>query len=289
MPDGVEMRDIWGFLGAIAVSAFCLSPIAANAQTVSQKVNIALKQATLLEGLSQNACFAMSGLNQAQARADALELLDGFSTALAGLREGHQWLDLLPETDPGVIGELDKSDASWNSLRPAIQQLVNKDYHSVVIYQFLKNQPLALAQARGLADKIIDAHGAALLPDDRVGLREAAAHRMRTQQVLRELCFVINEIGGAEMKVALAQTVSRIDARFVTLSEGGEGVPAAPNARIKRNLRTAALFWDKMRPGLDVVLRGEVLAEPELAKLLKLNRSVLKQLNQAVEGYLTPS
>lgn len=252
----------------------------------SQKINVALKQSTLLESMTQTACFAMSGLQRRENRSEALDQIDSFGTALAGLREGHEWLGLRPETHPAALQGLGVADQSWTRFRPVIQQLVNGDNHSVVVQQLLSDSSPAQHITNALSQEMIKAHGHDLSVRMQTGLFEAAAHRMRVQRSLSELCFVMNGIGGAQMADRLTQTLSQIDAGFTYLAEGNGTIPKAPNARVQRNLRTAALFWGKMRPNFDLALSGQGISEATLRKTLKFNKSVLKQLNQAVEGYL---
>lgn len=255
-------------------------------QAARQKLNISLKQATLLEGMTQTACFAMSGVKHAQSRGLALEQVDGYATALSGLRNGHEWLGLEPETDPEIRTMLDAADTEWARFRPVIEQIAHGDTHTVVVGQLLGLSGPTRVQADQMSVAIFAAQTDLLPTHERQGLAQAAAHRMRTQRALKELWFLIHDIGGDAMPDILAATLAEIDAGFAGLSEGSAAFIEAPNARIKRNLRTAALFWSKMRPVMNAALAGETPDDAAIAGALKLNKSVLKQLNQAVEGYM---
>lgn len=290
------MRAAQGFLHSAVPCLLCLlwlaggmaaagPPDPADARSRMQAVNVALGQATLIEAMAQNACFAMRGTGADQARGAALEHLDRFDTALGGLRAGHEWLGLLPQTDPFVLHSLNGTETAWQRLRPAMQQVIHGDYHSVVLSQFLREQPSVLGAVQSFAKTLMDAQGAALGAQERTGLGAASAQRMRTQRALHLLCLVRSDIGGDAMRAQLGDITAQIDAGFATLSSAGGDVQGAPNARVQRNLRTAALFWDKMRPVFTRTLAGEDVPDADLRKAVKLGDSVLKQMNQAVEGY----
>lgn len=285
------MHMRWGFGIVFALILMSAAFSSASAETGSfrnkaQKLNISLKQATLLEGMTQTACFVMSGVDRNQVRTEALEYVDGYDTALSGLRAGHEWLGLLAEDNPGALAQLERADAHWQGLQPVIQQIVHGDYHSVVIQQLLSGREPARLQARALSAEMISVHGNVLSEAERVGLVEASAHRMRTQRALTELCFFLNDIGGVETKRHLQASLAEIEAGFTYLSDGTGPLLEAPNGRVKRNLRTAALFWRKISAEIEAALVSETADTAAIRKALKLNKSVLKQLNQAVEGYL---
>lgn len=285
----MQVRWGLGIVVALLLASVAFSSASAGTDALrnkTQKLNISLKQATLLEGMAQTACFVMSGVDRNQVRTEALEYVDGFDTALTGLRAGHEWLGLLPEQNPDALAQLAQADAQWHGFKPVIQQIVYGDYHSVVVQQLLTGSAPARLQASALSAQMIAVYGGALSEAERVGLVEASAHRMRTQRALTQLCFFLNKIGGAETKRSLQATLAEIEAGFTHLSDGTGPLLEAPNGRVKRNLRTAALFWKKISAEIETALASGSADPAVIRKALKLNKSVLKQLNQAVEAYL---
>ena len=76
------------------------------------------------------------------------------------------------------------------------------------------------------------------------------------------------------------------DQTYALLTSGALDIVPAPSARVTRNMRTANLFWGKMRPTIDAVQDTQMPDAVAVQKMLKLNQSVMKQLNQAVAGYI---
>ncbi len=276
----------------IAVCCLGTSVIAAAsendaAQRALDKIALAVRQATLLESMTHAACFSMGGLADARTADTALEHLDRFGTVLAGLRDGHEWLGLPPEDDPETRAMIEDALIEWHAYRPVILQITNGDYHSIVVRQMMQDRALVQQDAIALATHIMARIGSGLIdPQFAASLTAAAAHTARSQRAFTELCFVLNGVGGSNMRQRLTETVQAFDAGFARLSDGDAGLPAAPNDRIKRNLRTAKLFWSKMRPVFDDAAAGRTVDPAALKKALKFNASVLKQLGQAEQGYL---
>lgn len=272
--------------GLIAVPAVLIAS-SETARNAAQKINLSARQATLLETMTQSACFTMTGLDAKTARAQAVEHMDSYDTVLEGLLDGHEWLGLLPESDAATQQQIHDTTHVWQNYRPVIQQIVHGDYHTFVVRQLIEDRKRVRDRSDALARHMMDAYGGQRLDDDtRRGLIAAATQQRRSQQVFTELCFVLFDIGGTEMVEQLSHTLAAFDQGFDDLMEGGAGLPKPPNARIGRNFRTAKLFWSKMRPIFETALAGEAVSDMDLKKALKFNKSVLKQLNQATEAYL---
>ena len=178
----------------------------------------------------------------------------------------------------------------WHDYGAAIRQLIHKDYHSVIMRQILARNQAALEGANRLSKRFIDAFGAEVFdPQLTAALELAGYHRMLSQRALKETCFVLAGIGGQPMREQLAATLQEFDSVLTRLQTGDAEIAPPPNARINRNFRTANLFWKKMRATMEAILAGQTPDETTLKKMIKFNASVLKQLNQAVEGYLVGS
>lgn len=267
-----------------------LSPaLADDAAVLKDKIarlNLSLRQATLVQSMTQAACFAMADVQQKSSANKALEDLDTFETVIIGLIEGHEWLGLLPTDDPNSLRNIAELNSIWSLYRPAVQQIVAQDYHPVAMRQIIQQSATVADASNTMARAFVADFGADVIdPTLNAAVLLAGHHRMLSQRAILELCFVLADVGGTAMKDRLALTLREFEKSFAILQEGDEAVAAIPNARIGRNYRTAALFWKRMAPVFAKAIAAEPIEETELQKMLKFNSSVLKQLNQAVEGY----
>ncbi len=252
-----------------------------------ERIKLSLRQPTLIQTMTSSACMTMGGIDAQSASNAALDDLDTYKTVIASFSDGHEWLGLLPENDTVILGQLDALGEVWSRYRPAVQQLVAGDYHAVVMSQLLTQNDEMTEASNALAAKFIAHYGSDAVDAD-VGraLQQAAHHMMLSQRSIMEMCYAYFGIGGAEMPRQLAGTIQAVDTGFADLSAGAADGSFTPNARVKRNLRTAALFWDRVKTAAEPLARGEAIAQEDLEKALKMNKSVLKQLNQALESYL---
>lgn len=275
----------------VLVTVFAVGPwaaVSADAETAdtAKRVTLALRQATLVQSMGGAACFAMAGLDADRNATLALEHADSYNTTLVGLRDGHDWLGLEPVRDPQHLTAIAATQNIWQGFRPAIYQLIAGDMHSAVMRQIMRDTDGTVDASNALATHFLATLDVAGLgAGTQQAAQRAAATRMLTQRALREMCFVLYDLGGTDMRNRFAATLDEIDAAFAMVSNGSGEVAPPPNARVARNLRTAQLFWGKMRPTLDAVLGPSPPDAMAVQKMLKLNRSVIKQLDQAVEGY----
>ena len=254
------------------------------------RVTLAIRQPMLIQTMTHAACFAMGGVNPALTRSTAIEEHDTFRTVLDAFRRGHEWLGVLPGARPEVLARVDATALRSRDYLAAILQIVHGDFHGTVMRQILDDNARITDASIALADLFIAEYADDGLSGRQLAALRLAGHfRMMTQRALTEMCLVHFGIGGARMAEILTRTLDEVESLYGVLSEGDADVAPPPNARIGRNFRTAKLFWDKMRPVLDRVAAGEDPAEADVQKVLKFNKSVLKQLNQAIEGYLAMS
>lgn len=287
------MRSVFKYLLMLGV-CLCWTPATAEDPAVKKdkvaRINLAIQQGTLIQSMTQAACFAMADVDAKRSGNKALEDIDTYETVLEALRDGHEWLGLLPEARPEMLTDIATTEEAWQRYRPNVQQIVARDYHTVIINLIYQLNAPATDSSTWLAQQFIDAFGSDVFdPSFNAALLLAGHHRMLSQRALLELCFVMAGVGGDGMRARLDLTLKEFEAAFETLAEGNSDIAPPPNARISRNYRTAKLFWKKMRPVLEKAINGDQIAEADVTKVLKFNKSVLKQLNQAVEGYLVGS
>lgn len=266
-------------------------PLVANPADADQvrdraaRVTLAARQAALLHSMSMSVCFSIGGLDAKRMASQALEQADTYDTVLHGLRDGQQWMNLLAEQNPVHLDAIAHTDDAWHRFEPAIRQLVAGDWHSVVMRQSVHQVGPTSDRANALAVHYLTSFGADLIDaPGAAAMTLASRYRMLSQRALAEMCYIHFELGLPTER--LRQTLQEMDAAQDILRAGGTGVAPPPNGRVARNLRTAVLFWGKMRPTLDQVAMGASVPEADLQKVLKFNRSVLKQLDQAVAGYI---
>ena len=252
------------------------------------RVTLSLRQATLIQSMSAAACFAMGGIDPGRLGAQAMEHADTYSTTLTALRDGHEWMGLESTQEPRDLTAIAVSAAEWRGYRPAIDQIIAGDLHSVVMRQIIRDTGPTVAAANHLSSHFLhtlELPGAAT--ELRAAAQLAAHSRMLTQRALVEMCFVLFDIGGAGMRARLVGTMDEITDSFARLGAGDPQIAEPPTARVSRNLRTAQLFWSKMAPTINATTSDTPPDALAVQKMLKLNRSVLKQLDQAVAGYVS--
>ena len=275
---------IWVFLGVMLAGLG--APTVSMSDETATRLTLALRQATLLHSMNAAACFAMGGIDADRQRAIAVELVDSYSTALTAFRDGHDWLGLSGTRDPGDLAAIDDAAAAWHTYRPAVEQIVAGDLHAVVMRQVMRDASPTADRANRLATYFVET----AFPTDLDAAQRAAAvlasqYRMLTQRALTEMCFVLFDLGSDTMRDRLGLTMGAIDASITQLTQGDTRTAPPPTDRVARNMRTAQVFWDKMRETIDAVRHDTPLDPADVRKLLKFNRAVLKQLDQAVAGY----
>ena len=277
---------VWVIVGTLAFATLA-APLRA-AEDGATRISLAIRQETALQSIGTSACFAMGGVDARRQGDAAIEQMDSYRTVLEGFREGHEWMGLAPTTDPEQLTAIAYAEEVWQAYEPAVHQILANDLHSVVVQQILADKSGTIVSAVALTSAFVRFFGADVTGADMIGaLRLAGHYRTLTQRALREMCFVYFDIGGQAKRDALRATLEELDATMQRLTNGDTGIVPPPNARIERNFRTANLFWDRMRPTIEAVLTDAPPSPDDIAKALKFNESVLKQLNQAVDGYLS--
>ena len=258
-----------------------------EARNARERIILSLKQATLVHSMTGAACFAMGGDLAPRASDIAMEERDAYTTVLTGLADGHQWMGLLPEENAEMRAFIAQTQSGWRSYGAAVAQIVHNDFRTVIMAQILYGTSAEEKRASALATRMIEVYGPQVFDAKLTNTLKLASHmRMLTQKAIKESCFLYFGLGGAAMQAQFEQTLADIDAAILRLSEGDGEISPPPNGRITRNLRTARLFWDKMVPVMQAIAAGEDVASKDIQKMIKFNVSVLKQLNQSVEGYL---
>ena len=254
---------------------------------LAARLKVAFQQGVLAQSMAKSACFAMTGISTRQNTMNARDDWDSFSTGLVALKDGHEWLGLAPESNPSLRASVDDLAGVWGNFGPAVQQILHEDYHSVVLGQILYNGDPVVDASIEVARDIAQQYGTGILPPEMVeALALAAYHRMLSQRAIKEMCFVLAEIGGDTMSYRLEFTLQEYADVLARLRSGDNNVAAPPNARIERSFRTADLFWSKMIPVFEKVIAGERPEDADIAKLLKFNTSVMKQLVAASDAYM---
>ena len=277
--------------GAFVFAVLSVLPLAgvarADPDDTAVRLTVSLRQLALVQTMRAATCFAMGGVDADRQAALALEQADTYETTLTGLRDGHDWLGLSPTRDPDDVAVIAATEAVWRAYRPAVYQIVSGDLHSVVMRQIMRDADQTVVSAEQLAGHFLETLEAAdISPDRRAAAMLAARFQMLTQRALAETCFVLFDLGGAETRDRLTRTLEEADQTYALLTSGALDIVPAPSARVTRNMRTANLFWGKMRPTIDAVQDTQMPDADAVQKMLKLNQSVMKQLNQAVAGYI---
>ncbi len=178
------------------------APILANGAGADQlrdrvaRVTLAARQSALLHSMAMSVCFSIGGLDAQRMDSQALEQADTYSTVLAGLRNGQQWMELLPETDPANLDALSRASEHWQRFEPAIRQLVAGDWHSVVIRQSIYSVTPTSDSADALARHYLTRFGEELIDaPSAAGMRLAAHYRMLSQRALSEMCYIHFDLG----------------------------------------------------------------------------------------------
>ncbi|MEL7090732.1 MAG: hypothetical protein AAFN94_03260 [Pseudomonadota bacterium] len=273
-------------------SLFCALTLPATVAVASGdgpvRLSLAVRQAALVETMTASACFAMGGVDRSRQSAKAIDLLDRYDTILTAFQDGHPCLGLNALTDDRHAGSLTWARDVWSGYAPALRQIVAGDLHSVVIRQILNGNDDMITTAVALTSEFAKSDAGQGIARDRLRAFRLTGHQqMLTQRAVRQACFLSFGLGGAAMADRLRATLQEIEATTERLAHGDGTTPPPANARIARNYRTAALIWGKVTPTLRAVLVGEPVDTAAIAKVLKLNTSVIKQYDQALDGLVS--
>ncbi|MEL7167016.1 MAG: hypothetical protein AAGL96_16220 [Pseudomonadota bacterium] len=271
-----------------AVAMLILVPQAGAAGDGPVRLSLAVRQAALIETMTAAACFAMGGVDRSRQGAHAIDLVDRFDTILTAFQDGHRYLGLEPLADDRHAATLQSARTVWLWYAPALQQIVAGDLHSVVIRQVIYGNNEMITAAEAIASEFASSDaGAGIAPDRLRAFRIAGHQQMLTQRALRQACFLSFGLGGARLADRLRATLQEIETTADRLAHGDSTTPGPANARIARNYRTATLMWGKVAPTLHAILAGDAVDATALQKAIKLNTSVIKQYNQALDGLVS--
>ncbi len=111
----------------------------------------------------------------------------------------------------------------------------------------------------------------------------AGKQRMLTQKMTKELLLIANGIDADANKASLQKTAGLFERTLKGLFDGDAelGLPGTKDAAIRGQLETVQKLWADYKPVLDKVDTSDA----GLAKAVKLNIPLLKEMNKAVKMY----
>lgn len=276
-------------LAPIVITALVLGGFARPAHAADDsavRISLSLRQAALIETITAATCFAMGGIDAQRQKSVALEGLERYGTVLTAFREGHKYLYLSPLPKTADASTLVWAEDTWQAYAPSLQQIIAGDLHTIVMRHVLTDREETVLTAIAVSSDVMKDHGNNVLASGALPALRLVGHlQLLTQRAVRQSCYVHFGLGGADLPQTLRATLNEITTIFARLSSEGDVGATLPNARIARNIKTAGMLWGRVAPAIALILDDPAIDHTAIAKMLKMNGSVLKQINQGIDGF----
>jgi hypothetical protein len=247
------------------------------------KINHTGNQRLLSQELILSVCMVLSNADAAAFAERAWFAADEFEQVLDGLGAGSNDLGLARETNPQILAALGDLRQSWQVLGPATRQIVSGDRHSVPVTQVLQLDAQMRRQAEQAVRLVEQHYGAvALEPDLARAINLISRERMLLAQVAKDACFISINLSRGHSQAEITAAVGQMEQAMALLLEGDAeaGIAAPPNGFIPFSLKKITRKWEKLRPRIDQLARGEALDLAELRSFVQ----DCKDLSKAVQA-----
>lgn len=252
----------------MATSAQASDPVSgmAGAQQDARPVahQIIAKQ-ILLQSIARDACFRMAGMDSKDFGARVTASLAEMDSAV----EGHAGTDAL-----------DRFSVQWQTLSPAVQQVVAGDFHAVPIRQVLTLEVAAGSEFATVLDAV-DAGTMAQDSDETLHIRTLKEQQLRVQKMTKEACLVSRDIAPVENRANLAQTVGLFMDAHTAITMAATGQERAHLEALSATSRDFSVL-------LDIILTEGVLPKSAKIRFSMLSDDMMDRLRtleqEAVSG-----
>ncbi|SFV52534.1 Nitric oxide-responding transcriptional regulator Dnr (Crp/Fnr family) [hydrothermal vent metagenome] len=228
-------------------------------------INLAGKQRMLTQKMSKEALFIAKGINADANKANLAKTVALFDKTLKGLVAGDESLKLPATTNKEILAQLQVVTDLWTPFKSAIEKgdlaAINKEN-----IPLLKNMNKAVGM-------YAEASGSTIDPAMAKKINLAGKQRMLSQKMTKELLLVANGIDADANAKNAKETVALFDKTLKELTAG------CKQDAIKAQFGVVAKTLAEYRPIIDKV----DTSDEALAKAEKLNMSLLKESNKAVQ------
>lgn len=281
----VATAVLTGGLGVQAIASEVLPE-----QDAKNRINLSGRQRMLTQQIARNACFVMAGIDAERFAAKADAAIRQFSVTLAGLRQGNENLQLLPESNQDVLDELAKVEALWRTLGAASQQIVAGDLHSVPMRQMVTLNMETMRTMNVAVKQIEKSYGSDILPADLAyTINLAGRQRMLSQKVAKEACFYMIGLTHVASLEQIDETMSEFEAVMDLLLTGApdQQIIAPPNRRLKKQLERTSKAWTGFKTLMIRAKLDKEMTQGERVQMANMSDQVLREMNLAVQMYST--
>lgn len=277
-------------LGAIP-SAQMVKPAYAGAKIdFKHTINLADRERLLSQRMSKELLLVALGYNKKENLRNLQSSHDMFSRVLKGLHYGDAELALEPVDDTEVLDKLSRVEEIWPLFEAALNDSVTSGHVLRDHVEIVADLSLPLLQAM---DEAVDSyeeldareHKAFSLIDHAINL--AGRQRMLTQKMSTEYLLIAYGHSVEVNRRRLTESMAEFERTMDGLINGNPDLKllAAPNTRIRSQLRAVHRLWQDFKPMVVAASKGTKIDEDALSEMASLNLRLLSEMDSAVNMY----
>lgn len=253
-----------------------------NEQNSLKKIiNLSGRQRMLTQNMSKLTLLIQLNVKK-QKSVEALKKLSSlYNTTLMAFKNGDDKLGVPKATNPSVVEQIAKVEASWKVFYEHIQNIIDgKDTDESFKYIMEHNENL-LKISNELVQKYEKSNTSEnYLEKSRLRVVNIAGRqRMLTQKMTKEKLLYLR--GYKEVRNELVKTIKLFDESLTALIVGNKAkmITKATNPKITKQLALVETLWKRLKP----LYEKERNSSKEIAFIITKNTVLLKEMNSMVK------
>ncbi len=246
-------------------------------------INLAGKQRMLTQKISKLSLLIASNIAVKSNKEELKKASNLYNKTLNGFINGDKDLQLLPTTDKNIIKQLKSIQAEWKPFYKHIKNISNskkinpKDIVFIASHNEnllkISNNLVQLYKKNKNFDGYMDVVRTQIID-------VAGRQRMLTQKMAKEKLLTVANLDQTSNQKKLDKTINLFENSLLALLKGDENIKVIPvsNKSIKKQLIKVQTLWEKLKP---LYIKKSPNSR-DLAKIIKLNPILLKEMNKAV-------
>jgi hypothetical protein len=266
--------------------AFGSEPVTAT-NVGARKINLAGRQRMLVQRMGKSACFASQNVDVAMHRQELAESQDLFESTLKALKFGSAELGLAPESDDGVLRQLQAVEQFWTSYDRVLRTMLSSDTFKI---DQLHELGLQLVEQANFAVTAIEAkyEGAGLIEASMAGaINLWGRQRMLSQKMTFEYCLLFASIKTEEVQPYLIGSMALFDSKHEELDADFSRIksPKLTLENLQSQWNRIGLNWTLLKTHLERALGTAKISSEDALQVSRISRQLLAEINQGVERY----
>ncbi len=246
-------------------------------------INLAGKQRMLTQKMSKLSLLIASNIGVKNNKEELHKASMLYNKTLNGFIKGDKDLQLKPTTDKNIIKQLKLIQTKWKPFYKHIQNIGNnKKIDPKDILFIASNNENLLKISNTLVqlykkNKNFDGY----MDVVRTQIIDVAGRqRMLTQKMAKEKLLIVANLNKTSNQKKIDKTINLFETSLFALLNGDKKIKVIPvsNKSIKQQLIKVKKLWEKLKP----LYKKSSLKSSELATIIKLNPTLLKEMNKAV-------